>query len=326
VEQLTYEEFVAQHSRYDDLVAASSLVDRYCSSSYWILPAHQAFNPSATVLVLHDEQGYFVACRPKNRPELLLPFENSWCFSSPLVGNDRAQLVAAVWDALAAESWKAWLVTGLDNTDPAWDRLCKLAALAGCKVTPTRTTVRCVASLAGGLPGYLSRRSGRFRRNVLREQRRAGTAGIVFEDHAPTSATAASQLFQRIVAIEHCSWKGVRLSGFESGSMRDFYAAGLPLLGDAGRLRSTLAYHRDQPIGAIFGGIFAGTYRGLQLTYAMGYEEHGVGNLLQLHTLERLVDEGIEHYDLGIEMPYKAAWAEHAIATHAVLVERPRTR
>jgi CelD/BcsL family acetyltransferase involved in cellulose biosynthesis len=45
-----------------------------------------------------------------------------------------------------------------------------------------------------------------------------------------------------------------------------------------------------------------------------------LGSLLQARQIAALCDEGATSYDLGMDMPYKRRWAEHAFDTITIAI------
>lgn len=313
--------FEAELDRYDALVARADLVDRYCSSSYWILPALAAFHEDAEPLILAGSQGYApLAISDVSWGRIGSPLEASWGLAAPLVSEDPPALAAEIWPALYDEPWRALVLTGLDQHDPALRTLAGLALSSGLEAGIGPASTRMVASLEGGLDGFLARRSGRFRRALLREQRRA--SAITIEDANAHDEPTAAALYERILAVERLSWKGRDEVGIQSGSMRVFYGAAMPRLARRGALRVAFARKDERDVGYILGGVLADTYRGLQLSYHADHADLAIGKLLQLHTITQLCEAGVNHYDLGMAMPYKTRWAEQAIETVGLVIRR----
>ncbi len=104
--------------------------------------------------------------------------------------------------------------------------------------------------------------------------------------------------------------------------MRDFYAAMLPRLLRRGRGRVMFARHGGADIGYIMGAVFDGTYRGLQFSYRDDYARYSIGSLCQLQQIIALCQEGVQAYDLGTEMEYKARWAELQFPTELQILVR----
>jgi CelD/BcsL family acetyltransferase involved in cellulose biosynthesis len=178
---------------------------------------------------------------------------------------------------------------------------------------------RFVASLEGGLDGFLARRSRAFRRNLRAAERRAGARGIEIERIVPADPAAASAVYARALAVEPLSWKAQSESPVHRGSMAAFYAEMLPRLAEQRRVRAVIARCAGEDVGYLYGGLIGGRFRGLQFSFADSLREVGLGNLLQLEMLRWLCEEGASCYDLGSRSAYKRRWAEIGLVTLSLL-------
>jgi hypothetical protein len=182
-------------------------------------------------------------------------------------------------------------------------------------------TVRHVASLDGGVDGFLGRRSRELRKTIRKTARLAADAGITFE-HVTVGRADAIALYDRIQHIEATSWKSVEGVGIGAGPMRPFYGLMLPRLCAHGQQRTIFARLGDRDVGYILGAVFEGEYRGLQFSYDDEHSRLGLGGLLQLQQVTELCAEGVARYDLGTEMDYKRRWAEEAMETEMLVLVR----
>jgi hypothetical protein len=309
---------------FDREVSVTPDIDRFCSSSAWILAAAAALMPPRVPASYRGAGGYFAAMRgvhPAGFP-YIEPVELAWGLAAPLIGRDPLPLVEAVVAMLAARrDWQLTIVTGLtaggpqrralDHAlPPRWERR------AG---TPT---VRHVASLDGGVDGFLSRRSRELRKSLRKSQRAATAAGVTFESVHSAPAAAAPALYARIQAVEATSWKARDGVGISTGPMRAFYEHMLPRLCARDQQRILFARAGDRDIGYILGAVFEGEYRGLQFSYADDSAALGIGGLLQYQQIIELCAEGVGRYDLGTEMDYKRRWAEDVMETEMLVLVR----
>src|SRR5690606_7765888 len=103
----------------------------------------------------------------------------------PLIGGDPGGLAQALLAILAARSdWDLAIVPGLPLGSPL------LAAVAAAldgrfRLARGPMTRRHIASLEGGVDGFLARRSAGVRKSLRRAARRAEAEGIWFESHRP---------------------------------------------------------------------------------------------------------------------------------------------
>lgn len=316
---LTFSELEAQAARVDDLAARTPAIDAFCSSSAWTFPARRAFAPDAEPFVF-DAGDCIVALmvvESGNGARVAVPLEAGWGLAAPLLGADPEQAVATLRHMVAArpDGLAGVFLSGLSRHAEVWRRLVRGFA-RDCRLGLGPSCPRRNASLAGGLDGFLGRRSARFRANLRRAWRQAADAGVRFERATGEDDPAA--LYARIQAVEQRSWKGRAGEGIDHGSPRHFYDIMVHHLAGRGSLRAVFARRDGEDLAYVFGGVLADTYRGLQVSYAQSHAEHSPGNLVQLAMIEWLCEEGVGWYDLGTDMPYKKRWAEEGLETHTL--------
>ena len=309
---------------FDRDVAATPEIDRFCSSSAWILAAAGALMPPRVPYSFRSASGYFAAMRGVHAAGFpyIEPLELAWGLAAPLIGRDPDALVHDVIAMLAARrDWQLVILAGLTPDGP------QRRALA--RVLPPRwerregaPTVRHVASLDGGVDGFLSRRPRELRKSLRKSMRAASAAGVTFESVRITSDAGAAALYARIQAVEATSWKARDGVGISVGPMRLFYERMLPRLCLMGQQRTVFAQAGGRDIGYILGAVFEGEYRGLQFSYDDEHAALGIGGLLQFHQVIELCAEGVARYDLGTEMDYKRRWAEEVMETGMLVLVR----
>jgi len=306
--RLTAADFEKDIDAYDAIVGESHGIDRFCSSSDWVLAARDAWAPGAPTFLAYGAHGYAAFVRKtENGAQLLMGFDTEWGFASPLVGHDGvAREVAA---AVEEEPWRAILLPGL--LPGARLMRAVVAAFRHHQVRLGPTLTRWVASLDGGLDGYLARRDAKLRSNVRRAAKRARAEGITF-------VTEGS--IERALAVERRSWKGAARTGLLIPEMHAFYRALLARLG--GRARVVFARKDGEDVGYIMGGVRDRTYRGFQFSYDERFAHVSLGSLLQVEQIAVLAAEGVTTYDMGIDLPYKRRWADGAVDTVTLAVVR----
>jgi CelD/BcsL family acetyltransferase involved in cellulose biosynthesis len=242
-----------------------------------------------------------------------MPLEASWGLAAPLVGPEPARLANRFVEAALElrEQWDALFLSGLQRGGPAYQILVSRLGRRF-RLGLGQPTARCVASLEGGIDGFLARRSAHFRKNLRRAAREA--ADVTFEVLRP-SEDEVPRLLADVLDVERRSWKGREGHGIDQGPMLAFYRAMAPRLAARGALRVTLATRDGRPVGYVLGGVRGDGYRGLQISFDEDLSDRSLGNLLQLATVEALCREGVASYDLGTDMPYKRHWAEQLVET-----------
>ena len=171
---------------------------------------------------------------------------------------------------------------------------------------------QCSASLQDGVDGWLSRRSSNFRAK-LKKARRKGNH-FKFERHQPQSLSEAVSLYQRMLAIEEKSWKGIDHCGMAESPSREFYGKLITELSKSGNAKVIIAKDENKDIGFIFGSCLGPYYRGQQFSFDQKYAKYSLGNLMQFEKIVWLCENDIKHYDMGPitgpRMAYKEHWTE----------------
>ncbi len=299
-------------------VEATEGIDRFCSSLDWILPAHEAFIPDHPLYLRESDNGFVTLARGFN-PRIgryLQPLEASWCLASPIVGTNPQELVAefATEFRTTEEDWDLLYLSGIPQDSVIFRSLVRQFH-ASHRIGLGHKTKRYVASLEGGLDGFLERRSSKFRANLRRSQRLADDEGVTYQWFASVDEKESLELYERVLLIEERSWKGQNGTGILDGGMNDFYRIMIPRLARRGALRLLIASIGETDVAYVFGGLMGDSYRGLQLSFDDDYRKMSLGNLMQLGMIERLCEENVMSYDLGSELEYKARWAEQQLET-----------
>lgn len=308
---------------FDREVAATPGIDRFCSSSAWILAAAAALMPPRAAFSFRGSAGYFAAARgvhPAGFP-YIEPIELAWGLAAPMIGRDPVALAEEIVPVLAdRRDWQLAILAGMTADGPQ-RRALEHALPARWERRRGTPTLRHVASLEGGLDGFLSRRSRELRKTIRKSLRKAAELAITFEAvRAPPGE--ADALYDRIQQIEARSWKARESVGISAGAMRAFYQHMLPRLCQRGQQRTLFARMHERDIGYILGAVFDGEYRGLQFSYDDDVSHVGLGGLLQYQQIVALAEEGIGRYDLGTEMDYKRRWAEDVMETEMLVLVR----
>lgn len=238
----------------------------------------------------------------------------------PLVGPDAGLLLdrlGAVWP----EDVSAVVLSGIVERSRVFYEILQ----GRWEVYQGHPTVRRIASLEGGLEGFLSRRSASTRSRFRRTLKKFEHSELTIEQ-PEFRVERSAELFERLRSVESRSWKGLSGMGVDQGDMSDFYRLMLPRLGELGRLRLRFITHRGRDVAYVLGGVMEGTYRGLQFSFDNDYRQHSLGNVLQLLEIRDLAAEGVRRYDLGTDMGYKRRWAELAESTATLILRRVYNR
>ena len=320
-------ELDANWSEVEAVVDQTSGIDRWCSGPDWVLPVHLGFGAGATPFIMRTETsgrvGYALLARYVH-PDgglVLAGLEPLWGFASPLLGSDIAAVTGGLAQSLLTDDdWTSLVIPGLPiptGSDSFTARVAQGLSSLG-PVSVADGIVRQVADLDDGYEHWFDRRSSRFRRNLRRAERQAEESGLTMVD-----VSSEPQVFERLLAIEMTSWKGLDDSGITSPEMTTTYRTMIDRLGTRDRLRAYVAQLHGADVGYIVGGVRNARYRGLQISFRADLTELSIGHLLQWHQLKALcLTNDASTYDLGMDLTYKRRWADRSEASLTLIVER----
>jgi len=323
--RLSFAQLDAEAVAFDARVAESPDVDLFCSSSAWILPARRVFARGAKPLVLRGEAGYVaLATLPLHGGgRAAIPLEATWGLASPFIGPHPEPIVELLAPTLVGPDSPAdaLFLSGLAPEGAAARALAKFCRRRGWFFGLRQRAGRHSASLEDGLDGFYARRSSGFRANARRARRVATREGVEYEVLSQwAGAEQVLSTWSRIQAIERRSWKGLEGFGIDQEPMRGFYRDMILRLSARGALRVVFARLGERDLAFVFGGVFRGTYRGLQVSFDDSHRSLSPGVLVHLEMMEHLVREGVGLYDLGTEMDYKSRWGEQGLETVTAVV------
>lgn len=297
LEALSEDALQVEAEALDRCVDATPGVDAFCSSSAWLLACARAWGVKS--LLFRGEGGYLVFRREGSA---LSGLDAMWDYACPVAAPAPLDLLAS----LDLKPWRVVEFPGLVESGEAFRAV--VAALEGRRrlfAGAPRPRVR--ASLRGGVAGYLARRTRKLRRSVREALRRAAREGV--------EVVEGGGELDRLAAIEARSWKGEAGEGLFHPDLQAFYRELFAQLRARGALRTLVARRAGEDVAYIAGGVRGALYRGLQFSYDARHRRLGLGNLLQHAQIESLAREGIETYDLGMELPYKRRWGEERFVT-----------
>ena len=308
--------------RHDRLAQEAIGVDRFCSSSLWTLPALEAFRPETDELVLGGDDSAsvaFVASDSSQVGRFLAPLESTWGLASPVVARTVEDAGRAVSELVRQREERLAVLLGIQH---ALAREVCRGLTRGTRVQLLDRTIRHIASLDGGLDGYLGRRTRKFRASLRRSARLAEREGIRFERHSLESARAVDAHYASVLKIESTSWKSLEGNGAAQGPMVEFTRGVLQRAATVDRALLILAHRGEERVGYIHGAFVNNGFRGLQMSFDHRFPTLSLGNLLQREMIGWLCELGASKYDLGSELPYKRRWAEHAFETTGLAIIR----
>lgn len=336
---LTRSELEQSWEAIEAAVDATDGIDPWCSGLDWTLSVSTGFAPRGKHLYLRSGDGHGFALfgyyRDLKRNLLLSSIEPLWGFSCPLFGPDIDALAAEVATELdRLPHWSSLIIPGL----PPLPHPTTLAVSAGLgrlgPVSIGEGITRRVADLSEGYEAWLDNRSARFRRNLRQAERRATERGLeIIDASSGADDPAGDAVFNRLLTIEHQSWKGGEGSGMTGDEMSAMYRFMVDRLRQQNRLQVFVARLPGEhggcapgttaDVGYILGGIRNRRYRGLQISYRSDYDDLSIGNLLQLHQIRHLCHHDLAHtYDMGMDFGYKQRWADRAESSITAVIHR----
>src|SRR5262249_11668176 len=228
-------------------------------------------------------------------------------------------VVAAFLAAVRAEpSLERPRVVAFSGTDPD-SRAAEVLDRAGARPAGLATD-RIVASLEGGLDGFLGRRSAKFRAEARRARRAADASGIVYERSSSFADGALGCAEGRLLAIDRKPWQSAEGSGIDAGPMREFYRRMLPRLAQKGSLRLVFVTRDGADLAFCFGGVSGGVYRGLQASFDHEHAKDSPGVLAHLEMIHLLADEDVLGYDPRRDSEYRRRWGAPGLRTVAYVL------
>jgi hypothetical protein len=292
--------------------------DPFCSSPNWQLSFHEAFSPQRQLLIRSGSGSLIAFAEKKFSPTniYLTPIEPHWFFGNPLLGKNAVDLLADTLIDLSTHYKSVLpkiLIGGIAPRGAVFKNL-KKTLRGKFDFNKQSSGIQSSASLSGGIEGYLSRRSANHRRNLKKGTAKAKRIGLSFDRQKPATADDAKAIFERMIAVELTSWKGIGNCGMVGGSNEQFYRIMLKRLASSSDARVIFAKNKGRDIGFIFGGMAGNVYRGQQFSFDDDWRSASVGNLMQLEQIMWLCEEGAKRYDmgpfLGQRMEYKRHWTE----------------
>jgi hypothetical protein len=310
---------------------STSQADPFCCAPTWQMAFHDAFGPKR-LLMVESHSNSLVAFAEYVSPEgkaFLTPVESHWFFGCPLLGRDAVGMFDSMMGDIEkryAPTFPPIIISGIRPGGVLSRRLIRTFA-DRFDFYLHSSGVQCAASLAGGVDGYLSRRSANHRKKLRKQFRRASEKGVYFERAAPASFEEARKTYARMMAVELSSWKGIGKCGMAETPAREFYDSMVKRLASAQGGRVIFARHEEEDVGFIFGGMAGRIYRGQQFSYDERWKSCSIGNLMQVEQIKWLCEEGARRYDMGPiagpKMGYKSHWTEKRIQSRTwVLVRR----
>jgi hypothetical protein len=310
-----------QCAAFDSWIESTPCIDAFCSSSTWGMPATSAFGPRDETEVWTFDEGAAAFARYGN---FLRPLECIWLLGTPIVGPKPHVVLRELFrnERFLNRDWRILVLAGLPLGTPEWHPFVELCQRLGRLDQLGDPRCRNIASLDGGVDGWMSRRTGKFRTGLRHSEKVAREYGVSFQRRLITTAAEADRIFPLIEQVEQRSHKLIGGNSILNEPMRSFVSGVFHLSAARHSVRFIEAWADDQVVGYIFGTVYQDMYRGLQMSFDDIYRPLALGNLLQLNMIHWLTEDRVHQYDMGAELPYKERWAELKHETRTLLLRR----
>ncbi|MDF1813696.1 MAG: GNAT family N-acetyltransferase [Verrucomicrobiales bacterium] len=309
--RLSYQEFQEEQSAFGEAVARCGHLARFCSDISWQCAAYENLfgfdfgleKPMQPLVVEQDDNWLVFSERREN---IYYPFEAAWMFGCPVVGAPVESL--ELLESAAAKFFVnpvGFVISGILE-DSQFHREVRVLGERSRQFDEFGTTDCLSIDLSEGVDAFLGRRSRSFRKGIRQMK---PLDSLEFED---ASSDAPETIFPRILAIQSTSYKAKDGGDiFSHSSYERFYRSLYQRLYEKKCIRTLFARCDGQDVAYIMGGVSGSVYRGFQMSYDNEYRKFALGNRLQLENIQRMCEEGVTHYDLGMHSPYKERWADN---------------
>ena len=300
-----------------NLALRCDLGDPVCCAPVWNLAYQEVFYPERPIFYSASDDSLIVLAEyvTETGEPILTPMEDSWLFGQPLLGDTSPALLAALMPEISArysDGVPKIFISGIQEQAIFAHTLFNIFSKRY-SFYRRASAIEAAASLDGGMDGWLGRRSANHRAKLRKAMRKAREAGITFERIRPNTINVDS-IYDRMLAIEAKSWKGIDHCGMTEPPSREFYQALIRRQAANGAALVILASRDGEELGFIYGGCAGSIYRGQQFSYAREAESYSLGNLMQMEKVRWLCELGLKRYDMGPvtgpRMGYKKHWTE----------------
>ncbi len=282
--------------------------------AYW---QHYADGQSIHVLMVRDDADLIgivpLVLRTETRRlgrlrVLTYPLDDWGSFYGPVSSDPERTVQAALgfihqqpknWDIL---SWR-WI----DNQHAATQSINDAMCMYGMRGFPSVRETAALIDLPGSWEDYVASRTGKFRNNMRRWERRVKESGSLrYLKHRPRGeshddADPRWDLYDTCEQLAARSWQGSSDSGTTLSHssirpyLRDAHAAAVRI----GAADLNLLYLDDQPIAFEYGYWWQGYKYSLRFGFDSGLSQSGVGNLMWLETIKASIEANDHTFDMG---------------------------
>ena len=228
--------------------------------------------------------------------------------------------------AALAAGGPRWATMVLDNVDAdaAWTRGDLVLSGGRCLRRRERTAaVLPYASLPGSYDDYLAGRSGSFRRQLRRFDRRLAEAAAIelrqTRDDSELEADLAT-----FFRLHYGRWEERGGSSLAGGRAREFHQSFAAAALRAGWLRLLVLEADGKPIAAFYGWSLGGRYAFYQAGFDPDWSNFSVGLVLHGRVIAAAIAEGAREYDMLLgDEAYKFRFCESVRHVSTSVLTRP---
>jgi hypothetical protein len=336
MQRISQSEFVSARKRFDEAVCRTPDVAPFTSSSTWCLAAREHLLglgegeeeteaapdaglrlPESAIVgdtaIWRDESAENWLVFGRSPWGYWQPFEAAWMFACPLIGPEPEEALDRLRNLVKDDPdlTPGFAIGGIP-LDKALHQALRTAEEDGgfrrYREFPALESL--TINLEADWEAWLSRRSRKFRRSLRSAERRCRQAGLNIEV-IESGFELDEAVFDRLLAIQPKTEKWASGTDiFQFDRYCRFYRQVFKELRASRQLRLLIATRDGTDLAYIFGAVFGGEYRGLQMSFSSEIASLGAGNWLQLENLRRRAAEGVGVYDLGMDSEYKQRWAD----------------
>ena len=310
-----------QQSHWDQLASDEVAPDPLSCGRAWQVTALSHSRRSDEPVIFHQNNEGQVCFSVVKTPFgiRLVPLENQWSFGRPLLGPHAKDLLLSLLGQIKEVVGDRIVQFELPGTFPQ-DPSLQVLSDHFKPIGHYRQDSHAAASITGDIETWEAQRSPGYRRFLNRVRRSAANEGIRIERLTPCSERETLSSFNRMLAVEKKSWKGLASSGLFD--LPSFYYDLLYQYALTGSAMVIFATRDGEDVGFCFGGYIGGIYRGQQTSYAKGVRDLSIGHLMHFETACWLCERNARLHHFGpiqARMDYKRRLCELALESEAWL-------
>jgi CelD/BcsL family acetyltransferase involved in cellulose biosynthesis len=237
---------------------------------------------------------------------------------------DDATVARSAVAALGSEGLR-WSTLVLDNVDAdaEWPRAAASPAGRQLRRRERTASVLPFAALPGDYDEYLAGRSGSFRRQLRRFDRRlAEAARIELRQTRDESELGADM--ETFFSLHYGRWEGRGGSTLAAATARPFHEAFAAAALRAGWLRLLTLEADGDPIASFYGWRLGGRYAFYQAGFDPEWSKFSVGLVLHGRVIAAAIEEGAREYDMLLgDESYKFRFCEATRPVVTAVLTRP---